>query len=320
MRVVFLGSPDSVVSVLKRLHSQCEVHGDQLVGVVSQPARPVGRGREMVDPPIAQAAKDLNLPILQPETCKDPEFLNQFRAWQPDVAITAAFGQILPAAFLEIPKRGTINIHPSLLPRYRGATPVPSAIAAGETESGVTILFTVQKLDAGNIIVQSPSGVAPDEVAGAMTERLFAEGGELLFKALSLLRDTAFVGTPQDERKVTHCKKFTKDDGLIAWDMSKEDIYNKYRAFNPWPGSFSFLAARRVSIVAMKLGAESLSYLEPGQVVYDKREKALCVGTGEGTILLTKLKPAGGKEVHAEAFWNGLKDRTDVRFSNEGVP
>ncbi len=319
MRIVFLGSPDTVVGVLRRLVDASKAQGFQVVGVVSQPARPVGRGRELVDPPVAAVAKELGLPTLQPLKCSDPEFLQAFRDWAPDIAVTAAFGQILPAAFLQIPTRGTINIHPSLLPAYRGATPVPSAIAAGEVESGVTVLFTVQKLDAGAIILQSRSKIAPDEVAGTMTQRLFDEGGELLLKAIDQLRDPSFKGVEQDEKKVTHCKKFAKEDGLVNWDHSNEDIYNQFRAFEPWPGSYSFLNSRRVSLTAMKLGTESVSHLEPGQVVYDKKERALSVGTGEGTILITKIKPAGGKEVNAEAFWNGLKDRTNIKFANEGT-
>ncbi len=316
MRVVFLGSPEVVVGVLEELVHKGKNYGVEVVGVVSQPPRPVGRGRELLDPPVAKAAKELGIPVLQPERSSDETFLSQFSQLKPDVAITAAFGQILPAKFLEIPRRGTINIHPSLLPKYRGATPVPSAIAAGETHSGVTILFTVQKLDAGAIILQAGSSIGPSETSGQMTKRLFDEGGHLLFEALHLLKDPSFQGKPQDEAQVTHCKKFSKEDGLVAWEGSCEDIYNRYRAFEPWPGSYSFLQGRRVSLVGVKLGNESVSHLMPGEVIFDKREKALRVGTGEGTILITKLKPAGGKEVQAEAFWNGMKDRSLVRFAN----
>lgn len=316
MRLVFLGSPEAVLKPLETLWTNAKAWGHELVGVVSQPARPVGRGRVMTDPPVAAFAKAKGVPVLQPEKAGDPAFLEAFKAWQPDVAITAAYGQILTDAFLAIPKRGTINIHPSLLPRYRGATPVPAALIDGETASGVTILFTVKKLDAGNIIVQEKTPIGPKETAGELTVRYFELGARLLEPALQKLADPAFAGDPQDDKKVTHCKKIEKQDGAVDWEQPAEDTFNRYRAFAPWPGTFTFLQGRRVAITEMELDTQGISALEPGQAIFDKKHHCLTVGTGEGALRILKLKPADSKEILAAAFWNGLKDRSHVVFTH----
>jgi methionyl-tRNA formyltransferase len=315
MRLVFLGSPESVLAPLKTLLTVGPTHGHQVAGVVSQPPRAVGRSQTPVDPPVAAFAKNAGLPTLQPEKASDPAFLEAFAALAPDVAITAAYGQILTEAFLAIPRRATINIHPSLLPRYRGATPVPAALLEGETVTGVTVLFTVKRLDAGNILVQETVPIGPEETAGPLTDRLFALGGDLTLKALALLADPAEKGSPQDEARVTHCRKIQKQDGAVDWSQGSEEIVHRFRAYAPWPGSYTFLGDRRLALVAMRASADGMHGLAAGEVVFDKRHRCLNVGTGDGTVQVTTLKPAGGKDVQAEAFWNGLKDRSRVRFT-----
>ena len=318
MRLIFLGSPEPVLAPLQALSRLAPSLGFELVGVVSQPSRPAGRGQAPIDPPVAAFAKSLGLPTLQPEKASDPAFLEQFAALKPDVAITAAYGQILSNAFLAIPRRGTINIHPSLLPKYRGATPVPAALIDGNDTSGVTILFTVQKLDAGHIILQEATPIGASETAGELTDRYFELGAKLLLPALEKLKDPDFKGTPQDEAKVSLCRKIQKHDGLIDWERPAEESFNRYRAFQPWPGSFTFLAGRRLAVTEMQPDSQGKNALAPGEAVYDKRQQCLTVGTGEGALQILKLKAAGGKEMQAAAFWNGLKDRSLVVFSNEG--
>jgi methionyl-tRNA formyltransferase len=313
MRLVFLGSPASVLAPLKQIISLGPKSGHEVVGVVSQPARPVGRHGTPTDPAVAAYAKSVGIPVLQPEKASDPEFLAAFAAWAPDVAITAAYGQILTDKFLAIPKRATINIHPSLLPLYRGATPVPAALLDGATTSGVTVLFTVKKLDAGNIIAQATSPVGPTEKAGEMTDRLFQGGGELCLEALGRLKDPAFTGTPQDEARVTHCRKIDKHDGLVDWESPAIEISNRHRAHDPWPGSFTFQGDKRIALIDLKPG-DTYSAQKPGDVAFDKHLQCLVVGTGDGVLHVTKLKPAGGKEMLASGFWNGLKDRSRVTF------
>lgn len=316
MRLVFLGSPEAATAPLKTLLEQGPAHGHQLIAVVSQPARPIGRKKDPVDPPVAALAKHAGLLTLQPEKASDPTFLSTLADLAPDVAITAAYGQILTPNFLTIPKRATINIHPSLLPRYRGATPVPAALLDGQKISGVTLLFTVQKLDAGAIILQERSPIDEQETAGTLTSRYFALGGAMLFPALEKLQDPAFTGTPQDESQVTHCRKIQKQDGLLDWERSAEDIVHRFRAFEPWPGTFTFHQGRRLALVDLRLSSEGISALAPGEAVLDKRRRCLSVGTGDGAVQVGKLTPAGGKPQTAEAFWNGLKDRSRVIFTS----
>ena len=314
MRLIFLGSPEPVVAPLKALLAQAGALGHEVVGVVSQPARPAGRGQGPLDPPVAAYAKSLGITTLQPEKASSAEFLGAFAGLMPDVAITAAYGQILSEEFLAIPRRATINIHPSLLPKYRGATPVPAALLSGEEVTGVTVLFTVKKLDAGAIIAQESMPIERDETSGDLTSRLFAASTPLVVTALRHLEDPLFVGTPQNEAAATHCRKIEKRHGAIDWQRSSAEIYNAFRAYEPWPGTFTYLEGRRLSLVDMKHDESAMSGLAPGQAHYEKRLRCLLVGTSDGTVQLFKLKAAGGKVVTAEAFWNGLKNRSHVVF------
>jgi methionyl-tRNA formyltransferase len=317
-RVVFLGSPKEVIKPLERLIDLDRQSKIQLVCVISQPARPAGRKRLLTDPPVATFSKEQGIPTLQPESARDEEFLCQFAALRPDIAITAAYGQILSQKFLSIPNRATINIHPSMLPKYRGATPVPAAILAGDKESGVSILFTVKALDAGNIIIQEKSPVADDEVAGEMTERLFDRGGCLLEAAIERLKDREFAGQPQDEGEVSHCRKINKEDGLINWRLSAQEIHNRHRAHQPWPGSYTFLDQRQISIVEMTPPLQAQSPGDPGSFEYVKTLSALIVATGAGHLGIKKLRIAGGKDMDASSFWNGIGQKVAIRqFRNE---
>jgi methionyl-tRNA formyltransferase len=318
MRIVFLGSPEEVIAPLDLLLKSKEL-GIEVVGVVSQTAKPQGRGRALEDPAVAKFSKAHGIPTLQPIKASDPEFLEQFKALNPDVAITAAYGQILTDSFLAIPKRGTINIHPSLLPKYRGATPVQSAIAAGESTTGVTILFTVKKLDAGNIILQKQFSISSDERSCHLMPRLFKESGSLLLTALDMLKDPHFSGTLQNEAKVTHCRKIDKTDGNINWHHEAEEIYNHFRAYDPWPGSYTFFGGRRIGITDITYDPDAVTRQEPGQFVFDKKNHCLVVGTGNGSLHITHLKPAGGGQSNAAAFWNGLKDRSHPIFTSDGA-
>jgi methionyl-tRNA formyltransferase len=316
MRIVFLGSPEEVISPLSHL---LDTRKDfEVVAVVSQPAKPQGRGRSIEDPPVARFAKSRGILTLQPNKASDPEFLAKFRELQPDVAITAAYGQILSDEFLSIPRRGTINIHPSMLPAYRGATPVQSAVAAGDQKTGVTVLFTVKKLDAGNIIVQKPFDIGSDERAGTLMTRLFKASAVLLTDALDLLKDPEFKGTEQDPARITHCQKIDKTDGNIAWDRDSEEIYNRFRAFDPWPGSYTFLAGKRIAVTDMRPTKDLKTSQDPGEFMFDKKQHCLTVGTGTDPLQITMLKPAGGGAVNAAAFWNGLKDRSHPKFEEGG--
>jgi methionyl-tRNA formyltransferase len=312
MKIVFLGSPYEVLAPLETIIQSQSDWGCELVGIVSQPARPAGRNRVLTDPPVAAFAKQHNIPLLQPDKARDPIFLEAFKAWKPDIAITAAYGQILTNEFLQIPRRATINIHPSLLPAYRGATPVPAALLDGKQISGVTILFTVRELDAGNIIVQQESAIRPDETSGELTLRLFELGGSMLGTALERLKDSDFVGIQQDAAQVSLCKKIQKEDGIINWSLPAPLIVNRYRAFQPWPGSSTKIGDKLVRLSGMKICAvEIAGGLTPGEFRFLKNEKKLAVGTADVPVLVERLTPAGAKEQDAAAFWNGIGQKLE---------
>jgi len=314
LRIIFMGSPEEVIFPLKALEAHCQKTRAELVAVVSQPARPAGRKRVATDPPLARYAKDQGLLVLQPESAKANEFLKELALLQPDIVVTAAYGQILSRDFLAIPKRATINLHPSLLPSYRGATPVQSALLAGEKETGVTILFTVSALDAGAIISQKKVKVDEHETTEVLLPRLFSLAGDMLPEALAKLNDESFAGDMQDEKKVSHCRKIQKSDGEVDWNLPAEAIYNRFRAFSPWPGSFTFWAKQRLVLSGMRpVEAEPVT-LSPGQLLYQPAQKRLLVGTATNPISLIKIKPAGGTEVGAEAFGNRLQGQSGDHF------
>jgi methionyl-tRNA formyltransferase len=315
MRILFLGSPECAVHPLKFLIE----NGFSVVGCVSQPARPAGRGKSLQDPPVAQYAKERGVPTVQPASVNEPATLEYLRSLNVDVALTAAYGQMLSKDFLTIPRRATINIHPSLLPKYRGATPVPSALLDGLGETGVTILFTVFKMDAGNIVVQKKFGIQPNETADVLTDRLFGEGAQLLPEALALLEDGKFEGTVQNEAAVTLCRKLTKESGAVAWDSGVERIYNQYRAYFPWPGTYTFYNGRRI-VLSQLARAHGLPEHkgETGAFYLDKPSRRLLVNGADGALEILRLRPEASKEISGFDFWNGLKMTTGRgRFSDK---
>ncbi len=315
MRLVYMGSPEASKYPLDYLIKTGDSHGHQVIAAVSQAPKSHGRGLQISDPPLAQFAKKLNILTLQPEKASATDFQSQLRALAPDVIITCAYGQILNPSFLEIPTRAVINIHPSLLPKYRGATPTQSALLDNQVETGLTILFTVKELDAGPIILQKPIAILADETYEELLARLFILAGPLLTTALEKLKDSSFIGTQQDETKVSSCRKIKKEDGEVNWQQNRLSVYNRFRAFYPWPGSFSFLNQKRVLITGMELPDDTLFWHgAPGDLYFIKEEKTLYVGCADGPIKLTHLKPEGSKVIEASAFWNGLKNREHLKF------
>lgn len=312
MRIVFMGSPEEVIAPLKTLENLCEKTEHQITAVVSQPPKKVGRRGVLTDPPLASYAKSQGLLVLQPASAKHPDFLEELETLKPDLIVTAAYGQILSDEFLAIPKRATINIHPSLLPAYRGATPVPAALLDGVKTSGVTILFTVKKLDAGAIIAQQKSELGIKETTGDLTKRLFEMGGNMLPEAINSLANPGFLGTKQEEDSVTFCHKISKQDGLVHWQKDANEIVNHYRAYTPWPSVYTFYQGKRLTLCEMSLASDNIDLpkhsTHPGSFFYIKKEKALYVYCGnQKAVLIHKIKPEGGKVLDIASFINGIK-------------
>lgn len=312
MRLVYMGSPTEVIAPLEYLLQHAHENGHEVVAVISQPAKPAGRKMVLTDPPLAAFAKERGLPCLQPAKASDPLFLDELRALAPDIIITAAYGQILTTTFLAIPTRATINIHPSLLPLYRGAIPVPAALLDGHTQTGVTILFTVKALDAGNIIIQEVFGIGEEETAQDLTARMFKESGPLLLKALDKLQDRDFSGLIQDESKITFCKKIAKTDGAIDWSKDAKTLWQEFKAYQPWPGVYTERLGVRV--VLEDLSPADAPELKAGEFTFDKKAKALLVGTGQGQLAVRRLKSAGSKSMDAAGYWNGLRSTGPEQF------
>src|ERR1043166_3047380 len=269
MRILFMGTAELACPCLEAV-AKLPVH--ELVGVVTQPDRPKGRSLELAPPPVKVIAGKLGLPVVQP--VKVREAVDDIRAMRPDLIVIVAYGQILPRSILDIPPRGCINVHASLLPRWRGAAPIQYAILHGDGETGVTTMFLNERMDAGDIALQRTEPIRPDDTAGTLHDRLARLGSELLVETLN----GDFPRRPQDESQATYAKKLTKDDGHIDWNKSAVEIERQVRAFDPWPGAFAFVGGTLLKLwnVAPQDGAG----LKPGELRED------CVGTGQGMLRL----------------------------------
>ncbi len=307
MRICFLGSPAEVLPILSGL-----INKANLVAVVSQPAKPFGRGKILTDPPVAEFAKHNNIKLLQPPSAKSQDFLQELKFLDIDLCVTAAYGQILSDEFLAIPRRGTINIHPSLLPKYRGATPVPTALLNDDAETGITILFTVKKLDAGNIIFQENFLLNGRETAGELTPVLFKQSVPLVLTAIEKLKaEPKFTGIPQDESLCSHSKKISKLNGQIDWTQSAKQIYSHYRAYTPWPGIFSFSEDnKRMLFGALELSPRNLS-MPPGFTII--QDKKIFVSCGQGSLEILQIQPEGKKMIATQDYLNSVKS---IQFKN----
>jgi methionyl-tRNA formyltransferase len=302
--VAFAGTPDFAVPALSGLLGSRH----QLVGVLTQPDRPKGRGRQLAASPVKLAAQAGGLPISQPITLKKEADRADLAGWLPDVLVVVAYGLILPRAALDIPRLGCVNIHASLLPRWRGAAPIQRAILAGDALSGVTIMRMDVGLDTGPMYLQRPIKLAPDETGGSLHDRLAAEGGSALLEVLDDLASETARSTPQPEDGVTYAAKIDKAEALIDWRRGAVEIERQVRAFKPWPIAETRLEGEQLRIYGARAHLtddSSLSALEPGKIT-EIRDDAIVVACGAGTLALTELQRPGRRPVSARDFANGL--------------
>jgi methionyl-tRNA formyltransferase len=305
MRIVFIGTGDIGVPTLRAL---LRTPKHALVGVVSQPDKPVGRDQRVQAPPIKAESATTSVPVFQPARIRDEEAVEQIRALEPDVIVVMAYGQILPQPVLEIPRIACLNLHASLLPQYRGAAPIQAAIAAGDAETGITVIYMDEGLDTGDILLQTKLAISAHETGGSLHDRLAQLGPGALLGALDQLAKNNAPRTPQDSARATSAPKLTRAHGKIDWSESAEAIERKIRAFDPWPGAFTELTdasghSRHLKIFRASVAAQNTG--EPG-IVSTPNDTEVLVATGRGTLRLDEVQLAGKRRLPAAEFLRGF--------------
>jgi len=303
LRIIFMGTPDFAVFPLESLLlSRYEV-----VAVYTPPGRPVGRGRSLVPSPVKQTAQAWNLSLVQPSSLKDAAAVAQLAAFKPDVIVVAAYGQILTQAVLDLPALGCVNIHPSLLPRHRGASPVAASILAGDEFSGVSIMRMDAGLDTGPVLLRAPVAIAPYDTTSSLTTKLSLVASRLLLEVLVRLPRGEITPQPQNEAEATYSGTLSKQDGEIDWHLPAVVLGRRVRAFQPWPGCYTRWQGRRLEIVRAVplLGMDAL---EVGRVVaLGRKDAAFGIGTGDGVLGVMEVQLEGKRAMPAAEFLRGQR-------------
>ena len=308
MNIVFMGTPEFSLPTLQQLHKS--KHNIQLV--VTQPDRPKGRGRKSSHPPVKKFSLEKGLPVLQPQKCTDKKVVKALGALNADVFIVVAFGQILNESLLSLPRHFCLNLHSSLLPKYRGAAPINWAIINGETETGVTTMKMNSGLDTGDILLTSKVPITPVDDAKSLHDKLSLKGSSLMLETLHQLDSGTLRSICQESSLSSYAPKLKKEDGLIHWDKSAFDIHNRVRGLTPWPGAFPFLGSKRFRIC--KTETKTGDSLDKPGVIVRIAGRGIEVGTKDGRIIITELQLEGKKKMDARSFLAGHKLVTGNKF------
>ncbi len=308
MRIVFMGTPDFAVPVLEAVAEA----GHTVVGVVTQPDKPKGRGGAVLMTPVKEKALKLGIPVYQPVKVREPEFVEILRGLGADVFVVAAFGQILPKTVLSLPRLGCVNVHSSLLPRYRGAAPIQWAVIDGEKETGVTTMMMDEGLDTGDMLEQAVIPIEAGETGGSLHDKLSALGAKLIVSTLAKLENGTAVRTPQTDEGTCYAKMLKKSMGDIDWTMDAEAIERLVRGLDPWPGTYTGWNGRTLKIRKTRVVPEEYDGV-CGQVVLTDKDR-LYVKCGRGTLALTELQPEGRKRMAVDAFLRGYPVETGTVF------
>lgn len=300
MRLVYLGTPAFAVPTLERIVEA----GHDVLEVVTQPDRPKGRGREVAASPVKQAALRLGLPVYQPERVRRPEAVAHLAELAPDAMVIVGYGQIIPQNVIDLAPHGIINVHASLLPKYRGAAPIQWAIAMGETRTGVTTMRIDAGLDTGDMLLKAETEIGPDETAIELGARLAEMGADLLVRTLEGIAAGAIVPEKQDHSQATLAPILKKEDGRMDWRLPAAAIHNRVRGFQPWPGVYTSFRGQTLHVWKSRVAVEALTVPEG----YLLRRRGLWAGCGEGTVLeLIEVQPEGRRRMNAADFANGLR-------------
>lgn len=300
MRLIFMGTPEFAVPSLEALIEA----GHRVEAVVTQPDRPHGRGRQMAPSAVKEAALSRKIPVLQPERVRQPEFVEILREMAPEIIVVVAFGQILPVSILEIPPFGCVNVHGSLLPRYRGAAPIQHAIIRGETETGITTMQMDKGMDTGAILLRSTTPIGLEETAGDLAKRLSQVGAMLLLETLVGLEAGRLTPIPQDSTQATMAPSLSRDDGRIDWSRRALEVHNRARGCNPRPGAFSFLHGELLKLWQTQPLETGPAAVEPGAVI-EIGEDSVVVQAGFDSVRLMQVQPEARKRMTGAEFARG---------------
>jgi len=301
MKTIFLGTPAFAVPSLERLAAE----GHQIAAVFTQPDRPSGRGRKPAASPVKEAALRMGLPVLQPERIRNPEVVQQIAAIGPEVMVVVGYGQIIPQSIIDLPPLGIINVHASLLPRYRGAAPIQWAIARGETVTGVTTMRIDAGLDTGDILMSRETTIGPEETAPELAGRLAVMGADLLAATLRGLQAGTLKPLPQDHSLATYAPILKREDGLIDWNWPAETIFNRCRGFLPWPGTYTYFRGQLLHVWKARVAPERDTGA-PG-TLHPAGRRLLAACGGGSTLELLELHMEGRKRMSASEFLNGQR-------------
>ncbi len=300
MRIIFLGSSAFSLPSLEMLHGAEDV---ELVAAVTQPDRPAGRKRKLTPCPGKCRALELGIPVHDPEKIGSPESVATLTAFKPDLMVASSYGQFIPTKVLSIPPRGVINVHPSLLPAYRGAAPMQWAIANGDAETGVTIFYVIKEMDAGDIILRKPYTIHPDDTGESLQDRLSVEGAALMMEAVRMIGEGRAPRIPQNPEAVVYAPKIDKELARIDWNLPAVAIHNRIRGFQPWPGQYTLVGDKRLKVWQSRV-VPTDEALEPGAVIRVEDEGPV-VMTGEEALLLRVVQPEGKGRMEAKDWLRG---------------
>lgn len=308
-KVVFMGTPEFAVPALQALIDAEDI---EITGVVTQPDRPAGRGQQVRVSPVKQLAVGHNRPVYQPAKLRGDEAVAQLTAWSPDVYVVVAYGQILRRSILEIPKYGSVNVHGSILPRWRGASPIQAAIRAGDAETGITIMLMDEGMDTGPMLYKETVAIEPNETAQSLHDKLAAISSETLMKGLRGYLSGDIEPRPQTDDGATYANLIKKEDGNIDWSAPAVEIDRLVRAFTPWPGAFTYWNGQLLKVKSGHPLSENPNKLQPGQVTLHDPAAPLAIGTGSGRYAPHELQLEGRKALSVADFVNGFQEIDEV--------
>lgn len=309
LRILFMGTPDFAVPPLQAL-----INGpDEVVAVICQPDRQRGRGKKLSPPPVKVVAEQAGIQVLQPTKIKTDEFYDQLKSLDPDLMVVAAYGRILPGRLLRLPPMGTINVHGSLLPKYRGAAPIQWAVIKGETETGITIMQMDEGMDTGDMLLPVSEPIGEDDTAGELFQRLADLGGKHLTQAVALLKEGKLKPVKQDDALATTAPMLKKEQGLLDWSKPAEELHCLIRGFDPWPSAYGFLEGKRFRFFHPKVVLKG-AVEQPGTVARADHQ-GLLVATGRDYLLIREIQPEGKKRMRVADCLNGTPIAAGQRFT-----